>query len=91
MNFYITKNVRRCEPECLQKYDYTHIKAKTDGERTIICSESEIDVLGVLSITKEVAQETIDTWIDDENSVEELDIRGNKIEQQKIDLEVFCG
>ena len=89
MNFYITKNVRRCEPEGLQKYDYTHIKARADGERTIISSEDEIDVWGVLAITKAIAQETLDTWIDDENAVDEYDIRGNKVVQQKIDLERF--
>jgi hypothetical protein len=95
MIFYITENTKCCEPEWLQKFDYIHIKAKTDGSETLIALPYEIDEVDELDdvrrLQKEIAQEILDEWIDDENLEPETGLNGEPVLQSKIDLEVYCG
>ena len=89
VNFYIVTNTNREEPEVVLQSTYIHIKCKTNGSKTVICSEETITGADVVSKTQAQAQKILDDWIDEENVAPPLDAERTPILQRIIKLEAF--
>lgn len=70
MYYYLTTNTNKNEPTCLRSITYVHVKARTDGDQTVIITIDPIvdDTLQSYTITD--AQTLLDSWAQAENDAE---------------------
>lgn len=88
--FYVTDNTGKCEPELLEAVDYIHVKARTDGDSTIIITEQELpEDDGLTLLSQEDAQSLLNEWIDSENEDPPKNVDGVDMLQAYISLESF--
>ena len=68
--------------------DYTHVKMNNFGQLGIIISEYELPYEWLL---ESIAQEILDSWINQENETPWVNADGENVYQNKINLGVLLG
>lgn len=87
---YKTSNNNRREPEL--PANCVRVKGKADGSETIVLTHQPENIEEAVAISTDAAQQILDDWVNEENSVEVIDITtGERIYQDFIDLSRYNG